>query len=804
MSIELQIGDTMATRNIIIYVRITDTESYLVDSNNNILVENKYPIIYYSETPTIKYRPLQSDGTPYLLADFSGYTAFEFGIDNDWDISTVPPVKHATGDTVFTVAEVVVGTTTYVEISFPVDAYTTAFLSDIGVAKELRKGIYAELCAFNAAETEPSLIIQHPFVMRNKLVDIGGAGPSAPVSNYYTKVQSDNLYLTITNPTFTGSITVGAAVLTEAELEAIDGITAGTALASKALILDALKDISGINDMSIAGLTSSDLTASTVLVANASKKVISSVVTSTELALLSGATFSAVELNYITGVTSAIQTQMNLKAPIASPTFTTSITIGAASIIESELETIDGVVPGTQAALKTVVADANINIGVVKATSLYIGTSGAEVQITATPAELNYSVGVTSAIQTQLDSKLLHTDGTITDLLKLNLKDSTTLTIATGVVTATQSSHLIEGEGLADDSLVTISGGTQEDILFIRPANSARNITISHGTGNIVTGDGNDLLIQDNAVIILQYDGTNWRVIGGGGSGGMNWNNVITGATDGVNGNGYLIDSSAGIVTLTLPITPTAGQTVGFTDYTGSASTNNITIARNGSNIYGLAQDITIDTNYTGGHLTYTGATEGWVVTTEISSGTGIGDMSGNVVAPATNTDSYVPQWDGADSKTLKDGFPILDEDAMGSDSAVSLATQQSIKAYVDSVPVVFQLAVSDETTALTTGTAKLTFRMPYAVTLTAVRASVTTAPTDAVITVDINESGSTILSTKLTIDATEKTSTTALTPAVISDTALADDAEITIDIDTVGSTIAGAGLKITLIGVKV
>ncbi len=118
-------------------------------------------------------------------------------------------------------------------------------------------------------------------------------------------------------------------------------------------------------------------------------------------------------------------------------------------------------------------------------------------------------------------------------------------------------------------------------------------------------------------------------------------------------------------------------------------------------------------------------------------------------------------------------------------------------------VPQPIIIACSDETTALTTGTAKVTFRMPYAFTLTAVRASVTTAPTGAVLTVDINEGGVSILSTKLTIDATEKTSTTAATPAVISDTALADDAEITIDIDTVGSTVAGAGLKVALIGYK-
>tara|TARA_Y100000385_G_scaffold278416_1_gene326650 strand:+ start:684 stop:1970 length:1287 start_codon:yes stop_codon:yes gene_type:complete len=112
-------------------------------------------------------------------------------------------------------------------------------------------------------------------------------------------------------------------------------------------------------------------------------------------------------------------------------------------------------------------------------------------------------------------------------------------------------------------------------------------------------------------------------------------------------------------------------------------------------------------------------------------------------------------------------------------------------------------VAASDETTDLTTGTAKSTFRMPYAFTLSAVRASVTTAPTGSTIIVNIKESGTTILSSRITIDATEKTSVTAAAQPVISDTALADDSEITVDIDQVGSTVAGTGLKITLIGTK-
>jgi hypothetical protein len=112
-------------------------------------------------------------------------------------------------------------------------------------------------------------------------------------------------------------------------------------------------------------------------------------------------------------------------------------------------------------------------------------------------------------------------------------------------------------------------------------------------------------------------------------------------------------------------------------------------------------------------------------------------------------------------------------------------------------------VAASDETTALTTGTAKVTFRMPYAMTITAVRASLSTAQASgSIFTVDINEGGTTILSTKLTIDNTEKTSTTAATAAVISDTALADDAEITIDIDQIGNGTA-KGLKVTIIGTR-
>ena len=87
--------------------------------------------------------------------------------------------------------------------------------------------------------------------------------------------------------------------------------------------------------------------------------------------------------------------------------------------------------------------------------------------------------------------------------------------------------------------------------------------------------------------------------------------------------------------------------------------------------------------------------------------------------------------------------------------------------------------------------------------TVTSVRASLTTAQSaGSLLTVDINDGGTSILSTKLTFDNNERTTTTAATAAVISDSALADDAEITVDIDTVGTS-GASGLKVTLIGTR-
>jgi hypothetical protein len=122
---------------------------------------------------------------------------------------------------------------------------------------------------------------------------------------------------------------------------------------------------------------------------------------------------------------------------------------------------------------------------------------------------------------------------------------------------------------------------------------------------------------------------------------------------------------------------------------------------------------------------------------------------------------------------------------------------QFSVTGVTKDVPYDISFAISDETTAITTGTAKLTFFAPRAFTITNVYASLSTAgSTNSVF--DINVNGSSILSTKITVESSEKHSKDATTQPVISNTSIAQFDEITIDIDTAGTDAKGAKIYIT------
>jgi hypothetical protein len=138
---------------------------------------------------------------------------------------------------------------------------------------------------------------------------------------------------------------------------------------------------------------------------------------------------------------------------------------------------------------------------------------------------------------------------------------------------------------------------------------------------------------------------------------------------------------------------------------------------------------------------------------------------------------------------------PTFTTPNLGTPSAVNLTNATGLTRE-------FGFACSDLTTALSAsiGTTKGYIPMPRNFTLTGVFASVVTAQTaGSVITIDIKENGTTILSTYLTIDNNENTSFTAATPAVISDTSLAQGSIITAEIRQVGTS--PTGLIVGLIG---
>lgn len=108
------------------------------------------------------------------------------------------------------------------------------------------------------------------------------------------------------------------------------------------------------------------------------------------------------------------------------------------------------------------------------------------------------------------------------------------------------------------------------------------------------------------------------------------------------------------------------------------------------------------------------------------------------------------------------------------------------------------QFWCSDLTTAITAGTVKGYWYPPVDVTVDDVRVNLVSACSTGTFTVDLNDGGTSILSTKITVDATEDTSATATTPPVISDTSILSGAEVTADVDDAADGTA-TGLLVTI-----
>jgi len=61
-----------------------------------------------------------------------------------------------------------------------------------------------------------------------------------------------------------------------------------------------------------------------------------------------------------------------------------------------------------------------------------------------------------------------------------------------------------------------------------------------------------------------------------------------------------------------------------------------------------------------------------------------VGNGSGDVLGPASNHDLYIPQWNGSNTKTLKDGLYLDTNTSLASDNDSRVPTQKAVKFYVD------------------------------------------------------------------------------------------------------------------------
>ena len=137
---------------------------------------------------------------------------------------------------------------------------------------------------------------------------------------------------------------------------------------------------------------------------------------------------------------------------------------------------------------------------------------------------------------------------------------------------------------------------------------------------DIQAADGGNLINQCGTTITLGASGDTINLASGasqsgfGRTGTVDWQtgSIKTATFTAANGEGYFANTSGGAFTVTLPASPSAGDIVAVSDYANTAETNNITIARNGSNIEGSASDITISNSGISMTFVYVDSTKGW------------------------------------------------------------------------------------------------------------------------------------------------------------------------------------------------
>jgi len=250
-------------------------------------------------------------------------------------------------------------------------------------------------------------------------------------NGYLTLTDALNLFLSLSGGTVsylnvTGSLMVNGSPVSGGNTGYIDGVTPGTALASKALILDSGKAISGITSLSTTSLTvngtsinTSDLSlingitpgtalASKALILDSGKTISGISSLSTTSLTVNGTSINTSDLSLINGITPG--TALASKALILdsgktisgiSSLSTTSLTVNGTSINTSDLSLINGITPGTALASKALILDSGKTISGISSLSCtnITGTLTTAAQPNITSLGTLSSLTATGAIQ---------------------------------------------------------------------------------------------------------------------------------------------------------------------------------------------------------------------------------------------------------------------------------------------------------------------------------------------------------------------------------------------------------------------
>ena len=191
--------------------------------------------------------------------------------------------------------------------------------------------------------------------------------------------------------------------------------------------------------------------------------------------------------------------------------------------------------------------------------------------------------------------------------------NSGTITItdgANGAITATPNGtgEVVVGGNTNPGTLVLNCESNSHGIKLQSPAHSAsQSYTLKFPTGNVTAG---------TFLKVASITGSGTTGVGqlSFAAAGTSWQAVKTSSFTAAGGEGYFVNTTSGVITMTLPA-GTIGDEVAFIDYAGTFDSNTFTVTADGSEkIHGSTDDLTISTERAANTLVFTDSTQGWLL----------------------------------------------------------------------------------------------------------------------------------------------------------------------------------------------